>query len=82
MAAQKQDEEVALKASRKARLAHQYSPEAKALNAVCRITEKLQELGYGEDEFPSTKDWSKLVDQPKELTDRSAYSSTVSIMHH
>ncbi|KAI0354354.1 hypothetical protein OH77DRAFT_1425915 [Trametes cingulata] len=34
------------------------------------IAEKLKELGYGEDDFPKSKEWSKLVDQPKDLTNR------------
>ncbi|PIL34392.1 hypothetical protein GSI_03167 [Ganoderma sinense ZZ0214-1] len=36
-----------------------------------RITERLQELGYAEDDFPEDQEaWDKLVDQPKPLTDR------------
>ncbi len=71
MAAQKQNEEDALRASRKARSAYRQLLSAVSLNAACSITEKLQILGYAENDFPNTKDWSKLVDQPKELTDRS-----------
>ena len=40
-----------------------------------RITERLQELGYTEDDFPEGQEaWDKLVDQPKLLTDRSTLS--------
>ncbi|KAM5540099.1 hypothetical protein V8D89_006239 [Ganoderma adspersum] len=34
-----------------------------------KITERLQELGYTEDDFPEDEVWDKLVDQPKPLTD-------------
>ena len=39
-----------------------------------RIFERLQELGYTEDDFPEDElvaAWDKLVKQPKPLTDRS-----------
>ncbi|KAI0755804.1 hypothetical protein C8Q74DRAFT_1452363 [Fomes fomentarius] len=43
------------------------------MNRVNSITAKLLELGYTEDEFPDSEEdptWHKLVNQPKELTDR------------
>ncbi|KAM5540097.1 hypothetical protein V8D89_006237 [Ganoderma adspersum] len=40
-------------------------------NRKSKITERLQELGYTEDDFPEGQEaWDKLVDQPKLLTDR------------
>lgn len=47
------------------------------------ITAKLLELGYAEDEFPDSEQdptWHKLVNQPKELTDRSTYISFKPLM--
>ncbi|KAI1789090.1 hypothetical protein LXA43DRAFT_595501 [Ganoderma leucocontextum] len=41
------------------------------LDRKSKITERLQELGYTEDDFPEGEEaWDKLVDQPKVLTDR------------
>ena len=35
------------------------------------IVERLKAIGYSEDTFPNSREWDKLVEQPKELTDRS-----------
>ena len=43
-----------------------------------RIHEKLAELGYQEVDFPTTKNWDKLVSKPTELTENSAYSQEAS----
>ncbi|KAM5540119.1 hypothetical protein V8D89_006259 [Ganoderma adspersum] len=41
------------------------------LDRKSKITERLQVLGYSEDDFPTSNDvWDKLVDQAKPLTDR------------
>ncbi|KAI0660280.1 hypothetical protein C8Q70DRAFT_980015 [Cubamyces menziesii] len=34
------------------------------------IVERLKAIGYSEDTFPNSREWGKLVEQPKELTDR------------
>ncbi|KAI1789086.1 hypothetical protein LXA43DRAFT_595198 [Ganoderma leucocontextum] len=41
-----------------------------------KITERLQELGYTEIDFPEGEEaWDRLMDQPKPLTDRSTFPS-------
>lgn len=43
------------------------------LTPFISITAKLEELGYTKHDFPRYDPiWQKLVDQPRELTDRSA----------
>ncbi|KAH9895856.1 hypothetical protein C8Q73DRAFT_689792 [Cubamyces lactineus] len=34
------------------------------------VTQRLKAIGYSEDDFPDSREWDKLVKQPKELTDR------------
>lgn len=41
------------------------------LSGLCSIVAKLADLGYDERDFPVNDQWSKMVDQPKELTESS-----------
>lgn len=50
------------------------------LSGLCSIVAKLADLGYDERDFPANDQWSKMVDQPKELTESST-SCAIQDMH-
>lgn len=67
---QQQDQDD-LKAVRKARYEFPDGCMSPVLNGLYSIVAKLADLGYDERDFPVNDQWSKMVDQPKELTESS-----------